>query len=1168
MSDVTITGTPGAAGQPGVSADATAAAPADATNFAAAIGGAGGGGDDDISTGGTGGVGQATATTTLATSGAAAADATASGGAGGNGSFGGGDGGDGGEAIASGGDASGANADVTVNVAAAGGDGGQGGDYSNGGVGGAASASGVGSGDNVAVTVSATGGDGGAGLLSGGGGGGVASGATATADGVAGATASVTQTGGSGGGSRFGGAGAASTLINAVNGETDDGSLTLEQTAIAGAGGDGYEAGPVAGADAGSALTFDDTQNATTSASILVVVAATAGAGGAANDPGGVGGAGTASANITGASAVTVLVGADGANGGDSSNGSGGAGGAATSIAEAASNSGPATANAAANGGAGGNGPVEQGAGGAASATSMATGTSVSSTANAVGGLGASGGGSATATAGGDGASGAISATATSSAPTGGVVTAVTAVADGVVSSVSQAEAETSIGAPAPAFVTGEQAVAIGAALPDSASVAAITGANSNLAETFAASPSYFGIVELGGAATATVSGARTITDQVGFNVDLSGFELIDRLDSAFTDLYLGFYGGTASGAGFSNLALTVSIDGTAALSQTFSSPAYLNGYFTDHVVDLGSFSTFGFAFTNLTLTLSMTTDAPGSSYDFGVLFGAALIPSPSTVGFSPTVIVDGFGVGGAEVTITGTDYSALGVARVEVFNGDEDLGSATLNADGYWSLTTTLAPGAHGSLTAFATDAAGETVSNSTALSVTVAPGVVTQAGITGENFTGEVTTFDSGGDLTSIGYTGLTATPYDAAEYLYTGTAANGYSNTGWDVFYANQPSNLIEQDFDAAGNLTSVVFSGSGGQGRYSSVRYDLSGTSATGYTDASVEFDYSGQASGLGEIEEVFGGNTLYAYAGPGGSSYTRATYDYDNAGQYAGATYQYQFTGQTYDEIQVSITAGSSSTLTEATYSQYTGIGGASAVSYFYDAGTLAGWQEVFTDIAGQAYASVTEDYNASGVFASSRYTGFSTTSYDALTYFDNASGAVQNIVLEYDNAAGSFNGQGYGSYETISNASDSLLASAYHLDNGGNVYVGDASSVASPTFEGPEVSANASQTSYALSGTGWTITGGGTNESFTFGSGFGAAEITDYGAALAAGAPDQITLAAADFGNWQTFLGEGAASGPGGADTTFTSTTTGDKLTLDGVTLAQVPALKADFTFA
>ena len=69
-------------------------------------------------------------------------------------------------------------------------------------------------------------------------------------------------------------------------------------------------------------------------------------------------------------------------------------------------------------------------------------------------------------------------------------------------------------------------------------------------------------------------------------------------------------------------------------------------------------------------------------------------------------------------LTLTGT---AEANSTVKVFDGATLLGSATANGSGAWSYTTAaLANGAH-SLTATATDAAGNTSAASAALSVTI---------------------------------------------------------------------------------------------------------------------------------------------------------------------------------------------------------------------------------------------------------------------------------------------------------------------------------------------------------------------------------------------------------------------------------------------------------------
>jgi hypothetical protein len=384
------------------------------------------------------------------------------------------------------------------------------------------------------------------------------------------------------------------------------------------------------------------------------------------------------------------------------------------------------------------------------------------------------------------------------------------------------------------------------------------------------------------------------------------------------------------------------------------------------------------------------------------------------------------------------------------------------------------------------------------------------------------------------------VTGEPYDAVTYFFSGTAASGYTKTGWQTLYVGQASGLTQIDFDGSGDLTHEF--------------YAFAGTAP-------------GTLTGI-EIDYVMGqeADSLYSEIGPGGTSFTTAVYEYNFASQYVGATYT--FAGQTYDEIQASFTPGTSPTLTEATYSDYTGSGGPNDVSFFYDtSAALTGVRETFTGITGQAYTSDTVLYNASYVAIASEYSGYSSKPFSSLTYFDNASGATQEIVRDYTSAAssGTIGGQAYDSYETIDNAANGLLATAYHLDDGGNVDIGNASNVTSPTFGGSGVTPNAAALSYALAGGDWTITGGGTNETFAFASLFNSATITDYGASVTAGAADQITLAASDFGDWNTLLNSEAQGV--GSNVVITSATTGDKLTLDNLTMTQLGNLQADFKF-
>ena len=98
-------------------------------------------------------------------------------------------------------------------------------------------------------------------------------------------------------------------------------------------------------------------------------------------------------------------------------------------------------------------------------------------------------------------------------------------------------------------------------------------------------------------------------------------------------------------------------------------------------------------------------------------------------------------------LTLTGT---AEANATVKVYDGANLLGSATADGSGNWSYTTAaLANGAH-SLTATATDVAGNTSAASTALNVTidtvapVAPAIAsysTDSGVAGDGITNDNT-------------------------------------------------------------------------------------------------------------------------------------------------------------------------------------------------------------------------------------------------------------------------------------------------------------------------------------------------------------------------------------------------------------------------------------------
>jgi hypothetical protein len=412
-------------------------------------------------------------------------------------------------------------------------------------------------------------------------GGGAAAKAKGTNLGLGDLTVSASATAGNGGAGvsgAKGGAGGASTLTNAVSGSTGGGKLYLNQTAVGGAGGSSTGATGGAGGKATSNLTFDDTPHTTHASLVQGYSHAIGGAGSAGTTKGGAGGAAMASLTLTGAFSVTATTKA-----------SGGAG-------------------------------VVGAAGGNSTATSDAIGTtSITSSAMATGGNGGASGGTASATAIGQGASGDANATAVAGSITSGsLVTAASANADTPVAGTSTAKtwAATRNGAiSAPALVL-DQAVAQITAEPKSTDVSAINAANTNINTAFhtGKTPVYFGIGELGGEYSPSASGSETETSSVHMTVDLTKAGTLH-------DLIIGFYSGTAAGAGFTSMSLDVKINGTDH-NTSFATVAAADAFFKNNFVDYGALGAGGWT-TPLQLDISLSiTESAAGGYDFGMLIG------------------------------------------------------------------------------------------------------------------------------------------------------------------------------------------------------------------------------------------------------------------------------------------------------------------------------------------------------------------------------------------------------------------------------------------------------------------------------------------------------------------------------------------------------------------
>ncbi len=265
---------------------------------------------------------------------------------------------------------------------------------------------------------------------------------------------------------------------------------------------------------------------------------------------------------------------------------------------------------------------------GTATASSTATGQNVTSDAAADGGAGISAAGKALATAIGSATvNGAVDASAHTALQPGVLVQDVHADAsEGGFTGTGRAVAEAQIGAATPAFVTNLQAVAYATGEPSAANVSAVLSANPHIATAFGASASYFAIGELGGAPLASSAGGGSNTSTTSLSVQVDLTHLANR-----QDLMVGLYHPVAVGTHVTDVYLDIQANGTDLLHQDFPTAAAAVHYFTDHAFDFGSLahtSSLGASDTlNVTVTLSVTSSAPGSGFDAGILIGD---PPPS----------------------------------------------------------------------------------------------------------------------------------------------------------------------------------------------------------------------------------------------------------------------------------------------------------------------------------------------------------------------------------------------------------------------------------------------------------------------------------------------------------------------------------------------------------
>ncbi len=254
----------------------------------------------------------------------------------------------------------------------------------------------------------------------------------------------------------------------------------------------------------------------------------------------------------------------------------------------------------------------------------------------------------------------------------------------------------------------------------------------------------------------------------------------------------------------------TLTLTGTAEANATvkvFDGATLLGSVSADGT---GAWTYTTAALTNGAHSLTATaTDAAGNtgvaSAALGVTIDTTAPVAPSITSFSTDSGTVGDGITSDNtLTLTGT---AEANATVKVFDGATLLGSATANGTGAWSYTTVaLADGAH-SLTATATDAAGNTGVASAALGVTidttapVAPSIAsfsTDSGVVGDGLTNDNTL-----TLTGTAEAKATVKVFDGATLLGTVSANGTGAWTYTTVALANGAHSLTATATDAAGN-----------------------------------------------------------------------------------------------------------------------------------------------------------------------------------------------------------------------------------------------------------------------------------------------------------------------------------------------------------------------------
>ncbi len=119
------------------------------------------------------------------------------------------------------------------------------------------------------------------------------------------------------------------------------------------------------------------------------------------------------------------------------------------------------------------------------------------------------------------------------------------------------------------------------AAAPSQSLVDNFMSTNPTIAGGFADATSYFAILQMNGSHNSEVGGAQTAYTSIDFTVNLGALP-------AMENLLIGFAGGTASGAGFTQMTFNIRADNNVIETHTWNTVADAVEFFSDQFKDFG----------------------------------------------------------------------------------------------------------------------------------------------------------------------------------------------------------------------------------------------------------------------------------------------------------------------------------------------------------------------------------------------------------------------------------------------------------------------------------------------------------------------------------------------------------------------------------------------------